>query len=411
MADPRFGLDDLDGWARQGLITDEQAARIRSAIAAAPPAAPPRRFDMVTVAYYFGGFTILLAYTLFMGRQWEQLGHGGQTAISTITVAALCVIGFALRRRGLTLPGDLVIFAGVGIVPLAVYSAEKLLGIADIAAVSRYGDYYRVVAPAWVMMELVSIAAALVALRLTGFPLLMLLFAHWSWFLSLDGARWLARSPEWSWGEREHALGLAIGLVMLAAAVVARQRTRRNYSVWLYLYGFPLVLGSVAALVSTSSEHDLIELLAVGLGLVMLGVGVRLLAWERPVASTWFFIFGHLLVIGYAGELALRKEGLAGVAFLVLYLGVVAASVVLQSRIFLVFGALGCYAYVSYLAFKLFADTLGFPFALGAIGLVIVLSAVGYERVVRQRIEEQLGRFRRPALGPRRHTATGAIDT
>ena len=69
---------------------------------------------------------------------------------------------------------------------------------------------------------------------------------------------------------------------------------------------------------------------------------------------------------------------------------VVVLSVRLQSRIFLVFGALGCHAYVSYLAFKLFADSLGFPFALAITGLLIVLSAVAYERVGRPWLRSRL---------------------
>ncbi|MDP9355353.1 MAG: DUF2157 domain-containing protein, partial [Chloroflexota bacterium] len=86
-----------------------------------------------------------------------------------------------------------------------------------------------------------------------------------------------------------------------------------------------------------------------------------------------------------------------------LFLAFVVLSVRLQERTFLVFGALGCYAYASYLAFEVFDGALGFVFALAAIGLTVVLSAVAYQRFVRQALEEWLGRRRPPAasLGSR----------
>ncbi len=46
----------------------------------------------------------------------------------------------------------------------------------------------------------------------------------------------------------------------------------------------------------------------------------------------------------------------------------------------MVFGALGCYAYVSKLAFDVFAGSLGFVFGLALVGLLIVLSTVAYQR-------------------------------
>jgi hypothetical protein len=388
---PRFGLGDVEEWVRRGIITREQADKIR-ALASEPRAGASRRFDLLTVAYYFGGITILLAYTLFMGRQWEQFSHVQQTAVSAFTVGVLVVLGYALRRRGLRLPGNLLIFAGTGILPLLVYSLEKVLGVADIASAAAYRDYYSTVAPSWVGLELASLAAAVVALWFTRFPLITLLIAHWSWFLSLDGARWLTRSSAWSWDDREFGIGLAVGLILLAVGVVTRERARQNYGPWLYIYGFLLTFGNTLAL--TARNDDGRQLLAVMLGLVLLGVGVRLRAQPQDSASAAFYVVGHLLVLSNASAIALRDEGLAGLAFLVLYLSVVAASVVLQSRIFLLFGALGCYGYVSYLAFKLFADSLGFPFVLGATGLAIVLSAVAYERVVRGRLERILGGLR-----------------
>jgi hypothetical protein len=75
-------------------------------------------------------------------------------------------------------------------------------------------------------------------------------------------------------------------------------------------------------------------------------------------------------------------------------LAFVAASVLFQRRVFLVFDALGCYAYVSYLANEVFRGSLGFAFTLATVGLIIILSAVGYQRFVRQWLDRRPARFR-----------------
>ena len=67
------------------------------------------------------------------------------------------------------------------------------------------------------------------------------------------------------------------------------------------------------------------------------------------------------------------------------------ASVWLRSSVFLIVGALGCYADVSYPAFEVFAGGLGFVFALAAIGLAIVGSAVAYQRAFRPWLRETMG--------------------
>ncbi len=78
--------------------------------------------NLVTIAYYFGAFMILLAYTFFLGLQWESLGGRGQAAAACGTVAGLWGIGALLRRRGYPIAGNLLVFAGTGVTALAVYS-------------------------------------------------------------------------------------------------------------------------------------------------------------------------------------------------------------------------------------------------------------------------------------------------
>lgn len=341
---------DLDRWTERGLIRPEQARAIqafeeaRGAFTAAPsetvaatpdvasapaPAARERGpgFDLVTIAYYFGAFAILLAYTIFMGLQWESVGRPGQAVIAFGTVLALWAIGLKLRGWGYPLGGNLLIFAGTGIVPLAAYTALRLANIWPSDEDARnYRDFYRTITATWMLLEIITIGVTLFVLWRTRFLLLNLLIAFWLWFFSMDFVEWISGDERWSWGRTEWTVGLLIGLALLALGV-ALQRERRSQD-----------------------------------------------------ASFWYYLFGHIVTLGNAGALALDEGVALGLLFLLLYLGFVVMSVWLQARLFLVFGALGCYAYVSYLAFDVFDGVLGFVFALAAIGLIVVVSAVAFQR-------------------------------
>jgi hypothetical protein len=334
-ADHPVSIADLDDWVSRGLIRPDQRDAIVSHLAAAPAPPPemprerPAGFNMVTVAYYFGAFLILLAWTIFLGLQWEELGHAGQTLVSLLTVAALWLIGAFLRRRDYPTAGNLLIFAGAGVAPLVVYSALNWAGWwPEDRRADAYEEFYQNIHGNWVVLEIASIGIALAVIRWIRFPLLALLVAFWTWYLSMDIARLLTGRDDRGWGELEWVVGALFGAAMLALGLWL-QRDRGDQ------------------------------------------------AWSR-----WFYLFGHLALLGNLGILALDRGGSAGILFLLVYLGIAVASVVLQSRMWLVFGALGVYAYVSRLAFEVFAGSLGFVAALAVIGVLIVLSTVAFQRFI-----------------------------
>jgi hypothetical protein len=345
-SEPHITWSDLERWAAEGLIAPEQLDAIRNRVTGSPSAQPetgsaaalpavpaavarehPAGLNLVTVAYYFGAFIILLAGTIFIGLQWEELGRAGQLAASGGAVAGLWLIGAELRRRGYRRGGDLLIFAGTGIAPLAVYTVLRMLDLwPDSADAASYQAFYRTIDAAWLMLEIASILITLGVIWLTGFPLLTLLLGFWGWYLSMDVTELLTGHDDFAWGPAEWWVGTAVGLVMIAIGVW--QQRRRGGQAW----------------------------------------------------SRWFYLFGHVTLLGNLAALALGDDTLPGVLFLAVYVGCVVASVWLQSRVFLVFGALGIYAYIAKLAFDVFDRSLGFALALGAIGLLIVLATVGYQR-------------------------------
>ena len=114
--------------------------------------------------------------------------------ITAGTIGGLGAIGYLLRRAGFVTAGNLLIFAATGIVPLLVYTIQRWTGLWPDQEALAYADFYRLIRPQWVMMEVASIIVALMIVNLTRFPLVVLLVAFWSWYLSMDLVRWISDS-------------------------------------------------------------------------------------------------------------------------------------------------------------------------------------------------------------------------
>ncbi len=345
-----FTWADVEKWVEQGLITAKQSLAIRRHVEESGPSAieapaghePRKALDMITIAYYFGGFMILLAYTFFVGLQWQSIGYLGQFLISAFTTAILWTIGALLKRSAFSMAGNVLIFAGTGIIPLVAYTFAQAVGIwpqtPDYSS-PGYDDFHRTIRPYWVYLEVVSILAALIVIRLIRFPLVTMLIAFWGWYLSMDLARWVAQTPIAEYDDREQLVSVVVGVVMLLIGFLLQRRTREDYSRWLYLAG-------------------------------------------------------HLVLLGNLSTLTYRKEGILGLVFILIYLSFVVASVWLQRPVFLVFGALGCYGYLTYLAYRTFEGSTAFPIALAFIGLMIVLTTVAYQKYIRAWLDANIEKYR-----------------
>lgn len=355
-AGPRFTWADVEDWARRGLISEEQRAAIwadlasRQAVVAPAVSRPePEReerpgLNLVTIAYYFGGFLALLGYTVFLGTRWSELSYGTQFLAMAVTMAVLLALGFLLRRYNYAMAGGLLIFVGTAITPLVAYTLAQTLGFWPREPQwwePGYDTYYLTVRPHWVYLEVVSLAVAAVMLWLVRFPLLTVLAAFWGWMLSIDLTRLIAGEAAFE-GDLEQAVSIVVGLALLALGLFLQRRTQEDYSRWLYLAG-------------------------------------------------------HVALIGGLGSLAFEHEGWLTLLFLLVYLAFVVISVPLQRPVFLVFGAIGCFMYVSYLAFEVFGTSLGFPIVLAIVGVLIVLGAVAFQRYARPWLERRFGRMAPPS--------------
>src|SRR5258706_837432 len=70
--------------------------------------------------------------------------------------------------------------------------------------------------------------------------------------------------------------------------------------------------------------------------------------------------------------------------YCVINIGLIFLSAVLGRRVFIVFGTLGVFGYLGHLAYSVFKDSMMFPFALSALGLLLMYLGVKYQKYERQ---------------------------
>ncbi|MFQ5931774.1 MAG: hypothetical protein ACE5MM_05170 [Nitrospiraceae bacterium] len=319
-------VEDLKRCASKGILSDGQLEEILAAIGQARPTKPEAQkgFNLPNICYYFGAMVIAFAYTYLVYRHWDALAYGHLLGISVGTAALLAGLGYPLRYRWrFPTAGGLLIFAATALTPLTVYCAEQLMGWWPATGVGQYTQYFRVIHGNWIVMELLTIAVSVLVLWSVRFPFLTAIPAHAMWFLAMDIGALLVGpggDVQADWEIRKQ-ITVGVGLAMVAVGYLLDRRTKEDYSFWLYLFG----------------------------------------------------------LLGFSGGLSLMRSHSEVAAFLgyfLPHLAMIPLSVYLKRKTFLVFGALGTYAYLGHLAFQVFPDAWAFPIVLAFAGLSLILATV-----------------------------------
>jgi len=324
----RVGKKDLRWAASEGVISAGQAEDLWRALEERNANRP--RFDLPHVAYYFGALVVISAMTWFMTLGWERFGGGGILAISLSYMSGFVVVGALLwREKGLRVPGGLLITAAVCMTPLAVYGFETMTGAWLRGTPGEYGGFYDYIKGVWFPMEVATVATGLLALRFFRFPFITAPVAFALWFMSMDLTP-LIYGEYYYEAQGYQVVSLVFGLVVLVAAYLVDRRTEEDFAFWGYLFGMFAFWGGLT-LLEGGSELD-------------------------------WFLYGLINA------------------------GLILVSVLLQRRVFIVFGAAGVFGYVGHLAWEIFENSLLFPFVLSAVGLAIIALGILYAKN-RDRIE------------------------
>jgi len=168
-------------------------------------------------------------------------------------------------------------------------------------------------------------------LRLIPYPFIVMPIAVALWFMSMDLSEWFFGSP-FSWEQRRE-VSLWFGLGLLVVFLVVDGRTRDDYARWGYLAG---------------------------------------------LAAFW----GGLTLMDSGSELGKALYCLINIALM-------GMAVLLRRPVFMVFGALGVAAYLGYLSYEVFADSLLFPVVVTLIGLGVIGLGLVYQKR-RERLSQAL---------------------
>jgi hypothetical protein len=332
---------DVESAAHDGLITTSQAHALwqrwegyaqsdRSVAVVSQPL-----FHMAHVLYYLGGLMAMGAMSLFMTLGFQALGPWGLLCIALAYAVGCLKVADYFVEKAFPIPAGILVALAICLVPLMVWCVQTLAGWwpANPSAVpdETYTTYHRYVHWRWLPMEVATLLAAGVLLWRYRLPFLVLPVAVTLWYMSMDVAHSIALHRAFSWALTRQ-VSLVFGVVTCIVALWvdlrcrnAQQRQwRQDFAFWLYLSGA-----------------------------TMFWLGLSLMDSH----SEW------------------SKWGYACINLAMVFIGVM-----LQRRVFTVYGGLGVAGYLGYLSHQWFQDSLLFPFALSLIGLGVVYLGLAWQK-------------------------------
>lgn len=326
----RFDARDLARAVSAGVLQPGQDQALLAFLRQQPESRAS--FQLAHVAFYLGALLIMCAMGWLLTEAWMRIGDGALLAIALLYIGGITLFALSLQRRNQPVAAGVLAAVAVSIVPLAVFAIERLAGWWPLDdAQGDYHQYYTYVQGGWLAMEAATVLAGLLMLRLIRFPFIVMPIAVALWFMSMDLSEWF-HGDLFSW-EQRRTVSLWFGLGLLLVFLVIDGRTRRDYAFWGYLAGLAAFWGGLT-LMDSGSE------------------------WGKA-------------------------------AYCLINLGLMGLAVLLRRPVFMVFGAMGVAAYLGYLSYEVFADSLLFPVILTLIGLGVIGLGVLYQKR-REALSEQL---------------------
>jgi hypothetical protein len=317
-----ISVKELEEAVSKSIITKEQFEKLKKEYSLSE--SKKTRFTFLNVFYYFGGLLIISSMTWFIRLGWESFGGFGIFTIALAYIFALLFLAqFLWSKKDFKIPGGLLYTAAVCIVPLVIYGLQRGTGFWAFGDPGKYQDIFVWIKGSWILMEIGTIAAALVVLRSIKFTFLAAPISFALWFMSMDLVPVLFRTTHYSWDDRQ-LVSFIFGILMILVSFILDRRTKEDYSFWLYIFGA-------------------------------------------------FAFWGGLSLFGSTSEIEKAIYGMINIFMIIL-------SVWLERKIFIILGAVGVFSYLSSLSYRLFADSVMFPLVVSFMGLSIIFLAVYYQK-------------------------------
>lgn len=319
MAAHRLTDADLERWVQSGLISvDQRDAMLRDLEAHQPT---EDGLSVTTILYYSGGLLVLLAYSVFLGFQWEELNEGGRVAISLASLIFFAAVSQVLVRSGrYRLPGELLEVVAVAVVPLLGFALLDVAGLwPDDPGYRRQAlreTYYEELSWARMALAGTTLIVALAAFRWSRSPFVMVAAAvSFTFFalevvLQIEGPR---RDYPWDAAQSLTIAGLAAAAIATGALV--RERGGRDYAMWLYLLG---VVGLALGLSDKAFDSYQNE---AAWGVLWMVTAFILLAISVPLQQRLFAAAGLAAIFGFLAKLVFDVFESANAALVLIVIG------------------------------------------------------------------------------------------
>lgn len=332
----------LEQAAQQGLLKEEQIAPLLAFFADKNSPA----FNTTTVFYYVGAGLSSLALALLFGLTWSRFGAIGLLSTALTGLIILGVVLLKLRKSHYIVPSSLIAFLITLVVPVIVYSAQILLGFwpESLDFLSHHHGLSQLV----LIIEIVTVIAALGLLLITHYPLLLLPITAATYFLTLTAAHLILGKIFF---DMASIITIWFGLVLIIIGLIVDIVTRhtKDYAFWPYLIGM------------------------ISFWFVLM---MRLMAGE---VSDFFCFVIDLLLIGF------------GIA--------------VSRKMFVIAGVIGCYFYVTHLVNQFVDDRWLVVGLFAVMGLGIIWLGIIWQKhevVINQRVQKWLPQVLRELAENRR---------
>lgn len=295
-------------------------------------------FEPAHVAYFFGALLVIGAMGWFITDGWDSFRGWQLSLLSAGYAATFVVIARPLWKQPIfRVPAGLLVTMAVCMTPLFIYGIERQIHLWPSLDPGSYTRFHPYINASWVLMEIGTVLASLLALRFFKFPFLTAPLCYALWYMSMDVTA-LIFGRTWQWQD-ECLISAIFGAILLLVAYWIDHKTELDYSYWGYLFGLLMFTGGLSGM---DTGHELAK-------------------------------FGYFLA----------------------HLGLIILSLILRRKVFLVFGALGVFGYLCNEAFTYFKNSVAFPFVLTLIGIAVIFAGMEYKKrepVLQARIAHWLSR-------------------
>jgi hypothetical protein len=310
----KIDQDVLRHATEEGVISPAQEATLRRRLAGAHRRVVAEPWRPLSTAAVLALATIC-GLAAAAGAHW--FGDLGLSLVSAALAVALIAAGRQRFQQSRGVQGQVLLTTGLILLPLVAFGLVRALHHG--AALQREGDLIDWMTGPWFAVELVCFLACGLGIALFGLPFLAWPLAVAVWLAAQDAAP-LVFGPVPTWGDRVLVSALT-GLVTLSAGLAVDRRSRADFAGWLYLPG---LLGLCGALLTWREAGDLavVVTLLLNLGLVATSLLVERRVFAVMGALGAAGAVGHLLddrLDGAPLVLALAVLGLATLGGAVLY--------------------------------------------------------------------------------------------